>query len=412
LPKGNNSYFYPSVNTSIVLSDVLPAVKVGPITYLKLRGSIAEVGNDAVPYQLRTTFAGIASQFRGQPQFTLNDVIADAALKPELTKSSEGGVELGLLNGRVDFDASYYEKNTRNQIFPVSISNANGFSATTINAGRIKNEGFEALLTTVPLQMRNGFQWTSTFNFSKNASRVVTLYPGIKSIRLGSAWNVDIQAREGEPYGALWGYAYARDSASGQLLTDGGLTIPGGKKVLGNITPDWVGGWSNQFTYKNWTVSGLVDVHKGGNLWSITNYWGDYAGVLKSSMKGREVDWNNPGVLVHGIDVNTGQANADTVTAEEYFQNIYPVNEGYVFNDSWVKFRELRVGFELPQRWANRFHSSAMNIAFTGRNLYTWSKVPNVDPEVSYSNQAGTQGEEYASIPNSRSFGFSVRVTP
>jgi hypothetical protein len=144
----------------------------------------------------------------------------------------------------------------------------------------------------------------------------------------------------------------------------------------------------------------------------VTNWFGDYAGVLKSSLKGREVDWNNPGYLVHGIDVNTGKANTDTVTAEEYFQNVFPVNEGYVYKDNYVKLRELRVGYELPTRWANRLHASAMNIALTGRNLYTWTSVPNVDPEVSYSNTSGTQGEEYASIPNSRAIGFSVRVTP
>src|SRR5207302_6841819 len=137
----------------------------------------------------------------------------------------------------------------------------------------------------------------------------------------------------------------------------------------------------------------------------------DYAGVLKSSMKGREVDWSNPGYLVKGIDINTcpsraaalatgacvgGKANADTVTSEEYFQDIFPVNEGYIYNDSYVKLRELRIGIDVPQRWATKFHASALNIAFTGRNLHTWTNVPNVDPEVSYSNQAGTQGEEYA----------------
>jgi len=412
LPKGNNSYFYPSVNTSVVLSDLFPAIRTGPLTYLKVRGSIAQVGNDAPPYQLRTVYAGVASQFRGQPQFSLSNTIANAALKPEITKASEGGVEVGFFNGRIDLDASYYEKNTHNQIFPVTISPTTGFTSTTINAGRVKNEGVEALLTLVPIQMRNGLQWTSTFNYSKNASRVVTLYPGVSRVRIGSVWYVDVEAREGQPYGTLYGNAFARDSATGMLLTDGGLTIAGGRKVLGNIQPDWVGGWSNQFTYKNWTVAGLLDIHRGGDLWSVTNWFGDYAGVLKSSMKGREVDWNNPGYLVHGIDVNTGQLNTDTVTAEEYFQNVFPVNEGYVYKDNYVKLRELRVGYELPTRWANRLHASAMNIALTGRNLYTWTSVPNVDPEVSYSNTTGTQGEEYASIPNTRAIGISVRVTP
>jgi TonB-linked SusC/RagA family outer membrane protein len=428
LPQGANSYFYPSVNSSILLSDLIPAIKTGPISYLKVRGSIAQVGNDAAPYQLRTTYTGLAQQFKSQPQFTLGNAIANQELKPEITKSSEGGLELGLFNGRVDLDASYYEKNTRNQIFPVTISPTTGFTSTIINAGRVKNEGFEALLSVIPLQLANGFQWSTTFNYSKNASKVVTLYPGIATIVLGSTWYVNVEAREGQPYGALYGNAYARDKATGLIYTDGGLTVASAQKqVLGNITPDWVGGWSNTFTYKNLTVGGLLDIRRGGSLWSVTNWFGDYAGVLKSSMKGREVDWNNPGYVVHGIDINTcpdpsaaaskgvcpgGKMNTDTVTSEQYFQNIFPVNEGYVYKDNWVKLRELRVALELPQRWANKFHASALNVALTGRNLYTWTNVPNVDPEVSYSNQAGTQGEEYASIPNTRSLGVSVRITP
>jgi TonB-linked SusC/RagA family outer membrane protein len=428
LPSGANSYFYPSVNTSILVSDLFPGVKRGPVSYLKVRGSIAKVGNDATPYQLRTTYTGLAQQFKSQPQFTLGNSIANQSLKPELTKSAESGIELGLWNGRVDLDASYYEKNTRNQIFPVTISPTNGFTSTIINAGRIKNEGFEALLSVIPLQLANGFQWTSSFNYSKNASKVVTLYPGIATIILGSVWYVNVEAREGQPYGSLYGNGYAHDATTGMIYTDGGLTVAkSGKTVLGNIQPNWIGGWNNSFTYKNLTVGGLLDIHRGGDLWSVTNWFGDYAGVLKSSMKGREVDWNNPGYVVKGIDINTcpdpaaaaakgtcpgGKMNTDTVTAEQYFQNIFPVNEGYIYKDNYVKLRELRVGLELPQRWATKFHATAMNVALTGRNLYTWTSVPNVDPEVSYSNQAGTQGEEYASIPNTRSLGVSVRITP
>src|SRR5206468_2454719 len=147
---------------------------------------------------------------------------------------------------------------------------------------------------------------------------------------------------------------------------------------------NWVGGWSNQVTYKNFTLTGLLDFHVGGSLWSITNWFGDYAGVLKSSLNGREVDWNKPGLVVKGIDINTcpsysdavskgicpgGKQNTKTITAEEYYQNIFPVNEGYVYKATYVKLRELRFGYDLPTRWANRFSASSMNLAFTSLNL-------------------------------------------
>ena len=149
--------------------------------------------------------------------------------------------------------------------------------------------------------------------------------------------------------------------------------------------------------------------------------------MLKSSLNGREVDWNKPGLVVKGIDINTcpsysdavskgicpgGKQNTKTITAEEYYQNIFPVNEGYVYKATYVKLRELRFGYDLPTRWANRFSASSMNLAFTARNLWTSAKVPNVDPEVSYSTGNNTQGVEYGSISNARTFGIGLRVAP
>jgi len=405
----------------------VPMLRGNMLSYLKLRGSLAKVGNDADPYKLRTVYVGSANKFNGLPQFSLDNVIANATLKPEITKSGEVGLEMSLLNGRANLDATYYDKATRDQIYNVAVSPSTGFGSKSINAGKVTNKGFEALLSVKALELRNGFAWTSTFNYSQNRSKVVELAPGVETIILGGTWYVEVQARKGEPYGALFGNAYARDNATGQIYTDGGLTVAGARKVLGNIQPTWTGGWSNQFTYKGVTVNALLDMHIGGSLWSITNWFGDYAGVLKSSLRGREVDWNKPGIVVHGIDINScpsyedavskgicpgGKANTDTVTAEEYFQNIFPVNEGYVYSDSYVKLRELRIGYDLPQRWASKVSASSMSIAFTARNVWTSAKVPNVDPEIAYSTNNGTQGIEYGSISNPRTFGISVRVTP
>ena len=434
LPAGQNSYFYPSVNTSIVLSDALPSIRNNILSYVKLRGAIAKVGNDANPYQLTTVYNGSPNTFRGLPQFSYSDVVANPALKPENTTSAEGGVEMSFANGRVNFDASYYAKTTRDQIFNLPVSPSTGFGFVSVNAGRIDNKGFEGLLTVIPVQDYHGVQWNSSFSYARNRSKVVSLYPGISTLIVPPSptsgwWYVSVEARQGQPYGALVGNAYLRDSASGKLLTDGGLTIAGPRQVLGNIQPNWTGGWSNTVTYKRLSVSALLDIHNGGNLWSITNWFGDYSGVLKSSLKGREVDWNKPGYLVKGVDINTcgagsgpakngqyncvgGTANSTTVTSENYYQDIFPVNEGYVYNDSYVKLRELRVGFDLPQHWANAAHAAQVNLAVTGRNLYTWTNVPNVDPEISYGTGNGTQGVEYGSIPNARTFGISVRVTP
>ena len=412
LPKGNNSYFYPAVAASVILTDAVPMLQDNRIlTYAKLRAAKARVGADTDPYRLRTTFVGNSSKFDGLPQFSLFDTLANPDLKPEITTSDEIGVELAFFNGRATLDASYYDKSTKDQIFPITVSPASGFQAKSINAGRVTNRGIEALLSVTPVKDFRNLEWTTTFNFARNRSRVAELDPGITTIVLGTGWYVNVEARVGEPYGSLYGYHFARDEATGKLLLNGGLPYAGGRKVLGNIQPEWVGGWGNNIRYKNFTLYGLLDIRKGGDIYSITNFFGDYAGVLSSSLRGREQDWDKPGLVIDGIDEESGGPNTTRVTAEQYFQAIFPVNEPYIYDASYIKLRELRFGFDLPQAWASRMYSEAVNLAITGRNLYTWTDVPNIDPEFSYTT-GNLQGIEFTALPNARTWGFSVRVTP
>jgi TonB-linked SusC/RagA family outer membrane protein len=411
LPAGKNSYFYPSASASVLLTDAIPALKNGILSYAKLRASTARVGNDAAPYQLRPTFPSLGTKFGGRPQFSLQNFIANPDLKPENTDAKELGVELSLLEGRATFDFSWYDKATKNQIFTIPISPTSGFQSKALNAGKITNKGIDFLLGVTPLQTDGGLQWVSTFNFSKNKSMVNELAPGIDTYIIGTSWYTNIEARAGQPYGSIYGYAFDRDSATGKIYTDGGYTVLGGRKVLGNIQPDWTGGWNNTINYKNFSFGALLDMRRGGNIVSVTNFFGDYAGVTKQSMYGREVDWNKPGVVLDGIDINTGQPNTDNITSEQYFQNIFPVMEPYVYKDNWVKLRELRFGVDLPASWASRVNARAVNVSLTGRNLKTWTKVPNIDPEFSYS-VGNFQGIEFAALPNARTVGLSFRITP
>ena len=412
LPKGENSYFYPSINTSIVLTDAVPALKNRYVSFVKLRASLAEVGNDADPYQLVTVFAGNPNKFNGLPQFTQGDQLLEPALKPEITRSGEIGLEAGFWDGRASVDLTYYDKYTRNQIYLVPISAASGFSQKLINAGKMANKGFEALLTVTPVQLRD-FTWTSTFNYAHNKNEVVELASGVSRIVLGNGLfgDVRLEATKGQPYGSIWGGGYLRDE-EGRIQIYRGIPLQADTFLFhGSIQPKWTGGFSNQFTYKNASLGVLLDMRRGGKIMSYTNYIGDYSGVLKSSLRGREVDWNNPGLVVEGIDIETGQPNTRTVTAEAYFQNLFFNVEPYVYDASYVKLRELRFGFDLPERWAGRLRAQSISLALTGRNLALWTDVPNVDPEFAYSS-GNFQGFEYAFPGNTRSFGISLRVTP
>ena len=410
LPAGQNSYFYPSVNTSIVLTDALPWLRgKGNLTYAKVRGAWAQVGADADPYQLRTTYAGLSTKFGSLPLYTLNNTLANANLKPEKTLSTEGGLELGFGDNRVTLDASIYDKATSNQIINLTISPTSGFNNRAINAGKIENKGFEALLSVVPFRSTNS-EWTSSFNYSMNRGRVVSLYPGLQTIVLGGTWSATVEARVGEPYGVIRGYTIKKDSA-GNWLTSGGLPQRGPLAVLGNTQPKWTGGWNNTVRYKSFTLNALLDMHIGGSIFSVTNMFGEYTGVLGNTTYGREVDWNNPGIVVKGIDQKTKQPNTITVTSEDYFQSFFRLHERYVYDDTWTKLREVRLSYDLPLRFANKMYAQSASIALVGRNLITWTNVPNIDPEFAYST-SNYQGMEFAALPNTRSFGFSVRLTP
>lgn len=413
LPKGNNSYFYPSVNTSLVLTDLMPSLKNRVLSYAKIRGAIANVGNDADPYQLATTYVGQANKFGSLPQYTFNNQLANPALKPENTNSSEVGLELGLLNNRATLDASYYAKATTNEIVSLSLARETGFSSASLNAGKLTNKGIEAQLTLIPVQLSNGFTWTSTFNYAANRSKLISLYPGVQNYLIGSTWTIDEEARVGQPYGDIFATPYMRDSATGELLLSDGLpqNDAGHRRVLGNVNPKWVGGWNNEIRWGRFTASALLDIHRGGNIYSVTNMFGQYTGVLASSINGRQVDWNKPGLVVHGIDEATGKENTVNVTAEDYYQSLFENGEAFLYDDSFIKLREVRVGVDLPSGFTSRLKVSSANLAFIGRNLWTHTKVPNIDPEFAYTT-GNYQGAEFAALPTTRSLGINLRITP
>ncbi|HEX3866722.1 MAG TPA: SusC/RagA family TonB-linked outer membrane protein, partial [Gemmatimonadaceae bacterium] len=413
LPRANNSYFYPSVNTSLVLSDAIPALRNNSvISYLKLRAGSAKVGNDAPPYSLATTYAGNSSKFDGQPLFSLGNTLLNPDLLPENTVSNEGGVELGLWNNRVSLDASLYDKYTTNEITSVTLPPSSGYASKLVNAGKIDNRGYEALLTIEPFKNAR-WDWSSTFNFSHNVGKVVSL---LAPITFGAfQGSVLTEARAGEPFGTFRGFDILRDAKTGLPLLDdaGQYQKTDTMVVLGSIQPQWTGGWFNTVRFNRFTLSATIDVRHGGKIFSGTNFYGQATGTLASTMYGREVDWDNPGIVIHGIIQSTGQMNTTKITSEQYFQSLAynDIAAPYVYNDSYLKLRDVRVGYDLPNRLANRLNASAVNIAFIGRNLFTSTNVPNIDPEVSY-NTGSNQGIEYAALPAPRSLGFAVRITP
>jgi hypothetical protein len=414
LPKENSSYFYPSINGSVVISDLFPSITSGGwITFAKLRGGYAQVGSDAGAYSLATTYTGSSAKFGGRTLFTLPDAANNANLKPERTFGTEGGIEVSLFDDKLTVDATYYTKRTKDQIFSLAMAPAIGYSSAFINAGQMSNKGVEALVTLKTLELKNGFTWRTTFNYTRNRNKVDELAPGATTIVLGTNWGARIEARVGEPYGTIYGRGYQKDSVTGKVITRNGLPYsPTTLVKLGNVNPDWTGGVNNEFRYKNYTFSFLLDIRQGGQNFSSGNWWGHYAGILSTTLRGREQDWDKPGIKVDGIDRTTGQPNTVTVTAEDYFHNYYPVIEAGIYNTGFVKLRDARISWDVPAKYLTSLKLSALNVSLIGRNLYTWTDFPNYDPENASNSGNVGQGFDMGALPTTKSIGLNFTITP
>jgi TonB-linked SusC/RagA family outer membrane protein len=407
LPKGNNSYFYPSVSSSLVFTDMLPAMKIGPLSYGKLRGAWTRVGNDADPYLLALTYASNPA-YGSNPRFTLPSTVTNPELKPEQTQAWEIGTELSFLDGRAGLDFTYYNKRTTDQILTAGVAPSSGYTFAAVNAGELSNKGVELQLTVTPVKMSNSFTWDVTANYAHNKNKLESLYGQSTTYPIGSKFfNVGIEARLGEPFGSIVGYGYRRDANGTQIYNAAGLPQrTATTQIIGNIQPKWTGGLVNTFRYGSFDLSGQLDARIGGQLWSATNLFGTYAGILESTVVGRDTGIVISGVLADGTPI-TRRVEAETYNKD----GLYRIDENFVYDASFVKLRELRVGWAVPASLTRMASGYKFNVALVGRNLWTHSNAPNIDPETAFS-AGNQQGIEFGQLPATRSLGFQVNVTP
>jgi TonB-linked SusC/RagA family outer membrane protein len=417
LPDDNNSYFYPSVSASFIFTDALSSMVPSAMSFGKLRASWARVGNDADPYQLTSVYTP-DQPFNGVPRFAVNNVIPNAGLKPENTESWEIGTEMRFLNDRLTLDGTYYNSATTNQILAVDISPTTGFTRKVLNAGEVSNKGVELLASAIPIRLNNGFEWEITGNFAKNNSEVTELFGDVQSIVLGNYWSLTVEARKGEPYGALYGFGYQRDP-NGNIIVSGTTGRPlrsTDKRVLGNYNPDWVGGLNNRFSFGGLDFSFLIDTKQGGELFSVTNMFGRYAGILAETVEGRGYDGVDS-LLVQGVvrkvsgSDTTYVPNTTKTTAERYNHGLYGLHEAHVFDASFVKLREVKLGYNLPTSLTQRVRVSGVNVSLVGRNLWLKTNTPHIDPETAF-DASNAQGLEFGQFPSARSVGFNVVIRP
>ncbi|MEG2100663.1 MAG: SusC/RagA family TonB-linked outer membrane protein [Flavobacterium sp.] len=439
LPSSNRSYFYPSINGSLVLSEALN-LKSNTLDFLKLRGGWSEVGNDADPYQLSTVY-NFQTAFDGNPIQTSSQKKLNENLKPETTRSTEVGLEASFWKNRLHFDAAYYNTNSFDQILEIKTTASSGYNSQLINAGKINNRGIEIQLDGSPIQTQD-FKWNVGVNYSKNISKVEILDydKQIQNYTIGTSGGVDVLASVGQAYGALYGTAYQRDASGNIVVGANGLPkADPQKKVLGHYTPDYLAGVTNTLTYKNIEFSFLVDASVGGELFSGTNRTGNYTGVLAQTLPGRDAangglsyyypnnNTTNPKTLVAGGTAPSGvtvyddgmifkgvyadgTANNQVISAQEYYKASYNISEAYIYSSTFVKLREVKLAYNLNKSFVKKLGLEAASITAVGRNLFfIYKDAPNIDPETAF-NTGNAQGLESLALPTTRNYSLNVNL--
>ncbi|RED93606.1 SusC/RagA family TonB-linked outer membrane protein [Marinoscillum furvescens] len=419
LPPDAWSYFYPSASTSLVLSELLDLPTF--ISFGKVRASWAAVGNDPNPYQLDLLYPSNSLSHGGQGFGQVATTRPPLDLKPERTTSIEAGLELSLLNNRITFDATYYDAGTKNQIINVPVSKPSGFETAVFNSGLIRNYGVELALNATVVE-KPRFRYNTYINFTRNVSVVEELAPDVLVYPLGGNYDqfgVRIQATVGNPFGDIYAdKAYLRDESTGErIIGDNGLPIPDpdGIKKIGNYLPDFLAGFGHSLQIGDVSAGVLFDIRKGGDIYSFTNSASAWNGNAAYTLDQRR-EWyaGAGGYIAEGVRQD-GSPNTIEVDPQTYWQTVggraSNFAEEFLYDGSYVKLREVTIGYSLPKSMFMKSPFHAASISLVGRNLFIlYKNTPGFDPEATF-NAGNDQGIEAYAFPSTRSYGFNLKLT-
>lgn len=469
---GDYGYLYPSVGLAYIFSESLKNVPgLGFLSYGKLRANYGHTGLGTNPYETSRGLYKFIGTYKNEkdiemPRYGYTEFIkGNANLKNELTKEFEIGTEMRFLNDRIGIDASFYKKNTYNQILGLPVPGESGVDRQLINAGNIQNQGIELLINGSPIKTKD-FEWNSTLNFARNRNKVIKLAPGVTSVTLANAFGADMSsvAIEGEEYGTIYtGYGFAAyqakdaqgndidDPRNGQKLlkANGSYWRSGdagqGNKKLGSMMEKFTASSINSFRYKDFNLGFQIDAKVGGMMASGTHQYGSNFGVFESTLPGRSADHGgvlrkdaagntfNDGIIPEGIFANgtiinnvnvggttfadaVGKGLIQPVSARVHYARLTQwstgIREYSTFENNWVALREVSVGYTLPKRFTDKMKFNRVNLSFIARNLtYIYNSLPDhINPESLFSNSPGAFAE-YGGAPYTRTFALSLKAS-
>ena len=424
MPHGNRTFTYPSVSVGFIFTE-LDALKNDVLTYGKIRGSYAEVGQAGSytePYYSVPGFGGGFST--GTPaMYPVGGIVAlsptstlyDPNLRPQNTKSIEGGIDLAFFNGRITLNYTYSRQNVKDQIFGVPLAASTGYGQKVVNAGRVHTDAHELTVGLIPVQTRD-FTWDMDINFTKIDNYVDELAEGVPNIFLGGFTEPQVRAGIGDKYPVIYGIDYARNSEGKVIVDEDGFPIPGDLDVLGAVSPDFILAVSTGFTWRGLRLSAVFDWKKGGNMYAGTYTMMDYYGTSKRSEDYRKMDsfvfdWE-PAVKVTARDADgnpTAFAPNDIkisgADAGDFFSVMNDISKYFINDASYLKLREVSLSYPIVKANWGSITANAF-----GRNILLWTAIPGFDPEASQGNNNMAGGFERFSLPATSSYGCGLTI--
>lgn len=426
LPEDNNAYWYSAISGSVVFSNWLKDAEW--LSFGKFRAAYAQVGSDTDPNQLKDQYT--PRNAFGSPVYSFNTTAKNPNLKPQQLDNVELGLNMQFAKNRIGFDVAWFQNKAYDQILPLPVSNATGVSFNTLNAGTLTTKGFEVTVNLTPIKTTN-FSWDMNINWSNPNTKVTELAPGIENININSLQGgVSINAPLNQDYGQIWGTTYVLDASGNRIIGDNGAYVVSTTtdNKLGTYQADWAGGINNKFTYKNLSFSFLIDIKKGGSVFSLDQYYGYGTGIYANSVGNNDLGApirntlaNNGGEILQGVMTNP--AYTPTNGQPQYVTNTIrldrsqssqvlgtdPPAAAFVYDAGFVKLREVVFTYNLPESILGKSIKGA-SFSLIGNNLWIIDKsLPYSDPEAGLSS-GNTSGYQSGPMPTTRNISFNVKV--
>ena len=415
LGRENYSFFYPSASLSYVITDAFD-ITSNVLTFAKLRASYAQAGNDTDPFRTQGGYSVGTQLFKGQRFASINGTVPPTSLRNELSTSIEFGTDIRLFDNRLSIDFTYYDSRTTDQILPIGIPSSTGYQGLFLNAGEVSNKGIELFISAVPLQLDNSLRWEIGINFSKNKSIVEELVEGIERLDFITTGPASIVAIPGQPYGTIFGFKYKTSPDGTRVVHESGnyYMREDEQSILGDVQPDFLAGVTNTISFKGFSLSALIDIRKGGEIYSFSRQ--------DQNAKGTGI-WtdNRDNLVVEGV-IDNGDGTYTPTSQTVWSQNFYAqrswqnIGEEFVIDATYAALREATLDYTFSQGLLSKTPFRTARLSVVGRNLLYLTRAAKfkemgVSPESAFAPTAAAQGYEAFSMPTTRSMGVNLSLT-